>query len=412
MAPGGCACVDSCSDGPRAACRIVQAIIACLLLFIGICMQLTAGTHVDDLPLRVLCETYSGNPDVMEKSDFEALSAYYRSFAGVCTNPNGCAPTYAQVASFFLSSNAFAQFQQRVDLMRYADISFYCKYAPNQVSSNASETCRDVREACGGCSPFPCRLYPNQPTSPVDQSNWFLATGLFTYGPIAHVNCDEKTDVFRSFVSAIFKDQSDWEQRDVDAAAIQFHYTCLVDKGSSAYILNCGPVIALLGGIITTATLFKCAHGPPWPEVGINLLTLALIILFVGFWSISISTVSEISQYSICGDEAPPVTYKGRRYDGRPCIDRDSEGHVGYDKWNPFVYLLSMVYSTYIVGGVMTFVSVLMFLGLLTGFTETMMGDRFGKYLVSLQDTIPYKVRLPFPPKSRGGGQPSGQASE
>jgi hypothetical protein len=41
--------------------------------------------------------------------------------------------------------------------------------------------------------------------------------------------------------------------------------------------------------------------------------------------------------------------------------------------------------STYIAGGVLTFLSVLCFLGLSSGVTEGLMGDRFGKYLVTLQ---------------------------
>lgn len=391
--------MDSCSDGPRAACRIVQAIIACLLLFIGIVMQLWSGTHVDDIPLSVLCETYSGAKDTMQYWDFERVRDNYEAQTG-CKTPGKCA-NYIGIASFFLSTQGMATMQQRVDLMRYADVSFYCKYVPFQVSTNTSETCYEVSRACNGCSPFPCRLYPGQPTSPSDTSNWFLATTPSTYGPIAHINCDDKAIVFRDFLTAVFA--PGWSSADIDAASNQFYYTCIVDKSGSAYILNCGPVIALIGGIICTATLFKCAHGPPWPEVGLNLLILSLIILFVGFWSISIGTVSEISQYSICGNEQAPVTYMGKFYDGRPCMDRDSRGQIGFDKWNPFVYLLSLIYSTYIVGGVMTFISVLMFLGLITGFTETMMGDRFGKYLVSLQDTIPVKIRLPFPPKPRGG---------
>lgn len=133
------------------------------------------------------------------------------------------------------------------------------------------------------------------------------------------------------------------------------------------------------------------------------------MVLLVGFWSISISTIGEISAYSICGNEQPPVTYLGKRYDGHPCIDRDTAGNMGSDKWNPFVYQLSVVYSTYVVGGVMTFLSVLMFLGLVTGFTETMMGDRFGKYLVSMQDSIPVKIHLPFPPSGSKRQPESGQ---
>jgi hypothetical protein len=33
-----------------------------------------------------------------------------------------------------------------------------------------------------------------------------------------------------------------------------------------------------------------------------------------------------------------------------------------------------------------------------------MMGDRFGKYLVNLQDNMPVKIRLPFPPKAGAAG--------
>ena len=55
--------------------------------------------------------------------------------------------------------------------------------------------------------------------------------------------------------------------------------------------------------------------------------------------------------------------------------------------------------SAYVIGGAMSVIASLAYLGLSSGFTETMMNDRMGKYLVTLQD-IPMKVRLPFPPKA------------
>ena len=58
------------------------------------------------------------------------------------------------------------------------------------------------------------------------------------------------------------------------------------------------------------------------------------------------------------------------RYDGTPCLDRDTAGKNGVEKWNPLVYHLSLISSTYVVGGALTFIAVLMFLGLVTGFSE------------------------------------------
>eukprot|EP00285_Hemiselmis_virescens_P007082 CAMPEP_0173392776 /NCGR_PEP_ID=MMETSP1356-20130122/21150_1 /TAXON_ID=77927 ORGANISM="Hemiselmis virescens, Strain PCC157" /NCGR_SAMPLE_ID=MMETSP1356 /ASSEMBLY_ACC=CAM_ASM_000847 /LENGTH=426 /DNA_ID=CAMNT_0014350679 /DNA_START=231 /DNA_END=1511 /DNA_ORIENTATION=+ len=370
-------------------------------------MQIWSGTHVDDIALSHLCETYSGSGERMEYSDFKALTDWYRETYGfTCSEDQRpaadgtCGPTFQGIARFFLSSNTFALMTERYDLMRYADVAFYCKYAPSQVDMrNKSNTCVDKCAGIANCNPFPCLLWPDQPLTPY-ASNWHLAESLFGGGAIRHVNCDEKTHVFEDFLEAVFGQTSythEWADHDIKAASREFYLTCLVDKGSNSYILTIGPILSIFGGVMTIMTLFRRFHGPPWPELGINLLILSLIMILFGFWSISIGTVSEISQYAICGDTPAPVSFAGMRYDGRPCVDRNTKGA---ESWNPFVYELSLVYSTYVVGGVMTFLSVVMFLGLVTGFTETMMGDRFGKYLVSLND-MP-NIKLPFPHHQSG----------
>ena len=73
------ACVESCSDGPRAICRILQAILAGLLLFIGITCQFWAGLNVNDVPLSKLCNTYSGSPEVMTTDDFNQLADWFEN---------------------------------------------------------------------------------------------------------------------------------------------------------------------------------------------------------------------------------------------------------------------------------------------------------------------------------------------
>jgi hypothetical protein len=44
--------------------------------------------------------------------------------------------------------------------------------------------------------------------------------------------------------------------------------------------------------------------------------------------------------------------------------------------------------SVYVIGGTMSVIASLMYLGLSSGFTETMMNDRMGKYLVTLQVSL------------------------
>ena len=73
------ACVESCSDGPRAICRVLQAILAGLLLFIGITCQFWAGLNVNDVPLSKLCNTYSGSPEVMTTDDFNQLADWFEN---------------------------------------------------------------------------------------------------------------------------------------------------------------------------------------------------------------------------------------------------------------------------------------------------------------------------------------------
>lgn len=180
-------------------------------------------------------------------------------------------------------------------------------------------------------------------------------------------------------------------------AQSEFLQGCVLDKGSDGYILIIGPIFAILGGVITTLTMFKKFNGPPWPEMGMNLLLISIILLLVSFWSISLSTTADISgNYTYCGSSQAPLVNQGRWFDNSPCIDQDSQGSRS---WNPFISQLLLLDSVYVAGGVLTFLSTIMYLGLSSGFTESMMSEKFGKYLVTLQD-IPMKIRLPFPPKN------------
>lgn len=70
-------CVDSCSDGPIAICRICQAVTACLFLFIGITCQFYAGLNTNDISLGNLCDTYSGSSEIMDQRAFDNLFDWY-----------------------------------------------------------------------------------------------------------------------------------------------------------------------------------------------------------------------------------------------------------------------------------------------------------------------------------------------
>ena len=63
---GGGICVESCRDGPRAICRILQAIVAGILLFTGITCQFWSGMNVNDVPLSKLCNTFSGSGETSD----------------------------------------------------------------------------------------------------------------------------------------------------------------------------------------------------------------------------------------------------------------------------------------------------------------------------------------------------------
>mmetsp|Transcript_42883 Transcript_42883/g.67260 ORF Transcript_42883/g.67260 Transcript_42883/m.67260 type:complete len:277 (+) Transcript_42883:492-1322(+) len=216
----------------------------------------------------------------------------------------------------------------------------------------------------------------------------------------ANVHVHLRKRVYGAYLRSVF-DNRGWSDENFKAAENEFLGACVIDKGSEGFILVIGPILALLGGVITTLTMFKRFHGPPWPDLGTNLLLIAVILLLVGFWAMSIAATNEIANgYAFCGDAGQPLVNQGKWYDNTPCIDRDSQNDK---KWNPFVSHLLWIDSCYVGGGVLTFIATLMYLGLISGFTETMMSERFGKYLVTLQD-IPMKIRLPFPPA--GGSRP------
>jgi len=300
--------------------------------------------------------------------------------------------------------------RSRADLMHYADAQFFCKRAPNQVARLTGDPTEQV-ETClskmssGASDPYPCRLWPQQETSPSDSGNWYLAGVDGRRGAMAHVNCYDKQDVYKSFLQSVYAEVTlstgeEWTQKDITIAADQFLHTCVVDKGSDSYMLIIGPLVALLGAIIVTLTMFKSFAAPPWPDLGMNLLIISIILLLVGFWSIAMATSEEVmNKYTYCGKNIAPLVHKGRWYDRTPCLDLTTDGN---SEWHPFVAMILFFDSVYVAGGVMSFIASLMYLGLCSGFTETMMNDRMGKYLVTLQD-IPMKVRLPFPPKPSNG---------
>jgi len=399
----GGVCVESCSDGPRAICRLLQAILAGLILFIGITCQFWAGMNVNDVPLSKLCDAYSGSPEAMTTTDFNELANWYENSIG-CSGYRQCF-NFDRASSYFMRSSGLDA--SRSDLMHYADAQFYCKRAPNQVSKTAgkeSETCLSKMQS-GATELYPCRLWPDQKTSPSDNGNWYLAGVKGERGPVYHINCYDKQEVYKSFLESVYSGVKlstgeEWTKQDIKVAADQFLQSCVVDKGSDGYMLIIGPLVALLGAIIVTMTMFKAFSAPPWPDLGMNMLIISIILLFIGFWTIASATSEEVlNKYTYCGSNTAPLVFLGRWYDHTPCIDLTTDGK---SEWHPFVSMILYFDSVYVAGGVMSFIASLMYLGLCSGFTETMMNDRMGKYLVTLQD-IPMKVRLPFPPKPANG---------
>mmetsp|Transcript_23971 Transcript_23971/g.48364 ORF Transcript_23971/g.48364 Transcript_23971/m.48364 type:complete len:404 (+) Transcript_23971:136-1347(+) len=400
-------CVDKCSDGAVGICRLTQAVIACLFLFIGITCQFYAGLNVNDVPLSNLCETYSGSGDAMDLVQFNKLFDWVEretcksSLAEGMEDPPCCMSrnpdciNYDSAAGFFLSANMPTS-SDRVDLLRYAGPYFWCKYVPAEAVNQApNATCWLKMQANPMQDPQPCKVWPEQEAEPNGAANWYLAPGNVR-GAIFHINCNDKLQVYKAFLTGLYG--AAWSEAEIDVASGEFYRNCVIDKGSDGFILIIGPIVALLGGVICTLTMFSRFHAPPWPDIGVNLLLIAAILLLVGFWSISISTSTEIfNSYTYCGDAQAPLMYQGRWYDQTPCIDADS---LSQSQWNPFVVILLSIDSTYIAGGVFSILASLIFLGLVTGFSEKMMTDRMGKWLVSVAEyTTP---RLPFPSRRSG----------
>mmetsp|Transcript_52568 Transcript_52568/g.137904 ORF Transcript_52568/g.137904 Transcript_52568/m.137904 type:complete len:363 (+) Transcript_52568:224-1312(+) len=356
------------------------------MLFIGIVMQFYAGSKVADVPLFNLCMTYSGSGDSMGVDDFNNF------FDWVEANTPGCANTtkrscltYASAAGYFLNMDEKAKYGGLVDRLRYASEVFYCKYAPAQVASSNNSVLCGLAGVSG-----PCRLWTKQPLS--GKPNWYTAAATSDYkGSIATVSCMDKVRVYRSFLNALFA--GTWSAGDLNSAAGRFLAGCLADKGGDTYVLVIGPVVALFGAIFTVLTFFRHFAGPPIPDLGMNLLSLSIVLLLVGFWSITEVTTKHIAgRYQYCSGADAPLTAQGRWYDQSPCADKDTSGADG---WNPFVVRTLWVQTIYIAGGVLTFLAVVTFLGL-SGMAEAFSSRRFEKYLGALQD-IPMRVHmLPF----------------
>ncbi|KAJ1486335.1 hypothetical protein T484DRAFT_1943576 [Baffinella frigidus] len=392
----GFECAEKC-DGAVGICRIIQAVVAGLLLFIGITCQFWAGLNVNDVPLASLCDTYSGSPAVLGTSDFNSLFNWYESTVPDCTPRRSCI-TFDGAASFFLQGKSSLEKEGRTDTLRYAEAHFYCKHTPIEVADQPAET-NCLNKMDNGKDPQPCRLWPEQTTAPGENSNWFLAQSSDRRGAIFHVSCVDKASVYRSFLTALYGAasgrQNPWSETQINDAVRGFRANCIIDKGSDGYILIAGPLVAMLGAFFTTCTMFRGCARAPMPAIGQNILLVSVILLLVGLWSISFNLNDDwVSMYSFCRDNEAPLVNQGRWFDQTPCVDRDS---LGGFQFNPYIAWLLLVNSTYIAGGVITVIATLLYLGLGSGFTETMMTDRMGKYLVTLSD-LP-TIRLPFPPR-------------
>eukprot|EP00287_Rhodomonas_sp_CCMP768_P015551 CAMPEP_0196758054 /NCGR_PEP_ID=MMETSP1091-20130531/103983_1 /TAXON_ID=302021 /ORGANISM="Rhodomonas sp., Strain CCMP768" /LENGTH=374 /DNA_ID=CAMNT_0042106857 /DNA_START=203 /DNA_END=1328 /DNA_ORIENTATION=+ len=350
-------------------------------------------------------------------------------FEPCCERRNPQCITYDRVASYMLTPTLGAG-TDRGDLLRYAGPFLWCKYVP-QATAKENATCGSKMGMNPGADPQPCKLWPDQMPAPSEDANWYLAPSK-VQSTMMRISCTDRLRVYKDLLRAIYA--SEWSDGEIDSAAGEFYSACIVDKGSSSFILTIGPIMALLGGVFATLTMLERFNRPPWPDVGVNLLLIGAILLLVGFWSISISTTQEVfSAYAYCGDAEAPLVHKGRWYDQTPCIDRNSLGEgswnpyvwqllqfdstsspagssassppscswglcQGEGSWNPFVWQLLQLDSTYIAGGVFSVLATILFLGLVSGFTEKMVGERFGKYLVDTRDLF-----VPRPNISIGG---------
>jgi len=57
-----------------------------------------------------------------------------------------------------------------------------------------------------------------------------------------------------------------------------------------------------MGGVVTTMTMFKAFASPPWPDLGMNMLIISIILLLVGFWSIALATSEEVALLLLRGE--------------------------------------------------------------------------------------------------------------
>ena len=196
-----------------------------------------------NLSSQTLCEAYSGSPELLTKNDYEAMVDWY-GVQSKCEERGTCnsrAYSYHNIADLFLRSvrNApqrpkrkarpttcaidvpdlqnFAPqtgYSERHDLLRFADLAFYCKHVPSYV--NEAETCFDpCPDGSMQCTrPFPCKLWNGQ-TRGSGESSWYM----HGHSSIRHVSCLDKSHVFDEFLQAMFVDNvHQWSANDVEAA--------------------------------------------------------------------------------------------------------------------------------------------------------------------------------------------------
>jgi len=376
--------------------RLCVGIIGYTLVFCGIAMQWWAAVRLYSIPMKKLCESYSGNEQTMTREDWAAGWDTLRE-----SNPEAKdwpLEQLMQAAAQFTFGYQSGQGDHMANIL-HASPSFWCRYLPECPKASESGQLVDgffyfdrdaVCDATQVVTPgenthvggWPGRLVS-------DVAHWNMAPqyiqGSWTD---ARISCGDKRRVYKEFMLELAAFSGAITEKDVDHAVANFNNKCQAEKGPIRYAIGLGPTLsafALLFGMLSLCFGWRdddrcsCVCTSPYLSgTAKSFLILGLAMCFIALWLGAFSVANELTSYSFCGKAGFPLTANGTLFDSTPCLDQNSKGEHEY---NPYAIHTAHIEGMYSSGCITVIVGLILCMVALWKQSEQRVAERLHEIL-------------------------------
>jgi len=405
-------------------CRVLMALLATVLLLIGIAMQMFSAGNLYGVPLSTMCMAHSGSPEWSDRKSFETLidtviNARMECVAkgepaeilaccqkkstgrmpwflsGICAEPwlsgfsrsNNTDLNTAETLRLFTSILGDFIGVDSPNNYDMANAEFWCKNCPN-----------DYRRNCPFDAPPPGVALPGMEASGLcdcpggrlsREGEPFWASSPETQLAGRYILCSDQAKVYRAWIEALFpREYTAWEDKHYELAEKRFYRTCFSRKGQLGYILTVGPVLGVFAGIFTIFSLFKYCATTGLPAMTFNFILLTISMTLISLWPLSFTGAAGlIARYSYCWGLQNSVVVENATtsvssratptlFTGQPCYDINSEGR---HESNPFIEQLGVFNAGYVTGGVLMILALVIMLGIVSKHSDVVLEAKLAR---------------------------------